>query len=178
MVRSSYRGRYRPWGGPMRRFLPVLLLGALTLALAQENPDDSSGTSGTTVVSGFEDDCRACHDSGVPDRHHRLYGQLIGQDSAVPYPDANGDGAPEITYGCLNCHDPSLSVERDCVACHASPAGTVPDGTALAEGPLTVFAPTDDAFAKLPAGTVESLLQPENQQKLVSILKGAHTNCL
>lgn len=36
---------------------------------------------------------------------------------------------------------------------------------------LTVFAPTDEAFAKLPAGTVESLLKPENKQKLVSILK-------
>jgi uncharacterized surface protein with fasciclin (FAS1) repeats len=37
-------------------------------------------------------------------------------------------------------------------------------------GPFTVFAPTDEAFAKLPAGTVESLLQPENKQKLASIL--------
>ena len=36
---------------------------------------------------------------------------------------------------------------------------------------LTVFAPTDEAFAKLPAGTVESLLKPENKQKLVDILK-------
>ncbi len=40
-----------------------------------------------------------------------------------------------------------------------------------AEGPLTVFAPTDEAFAKLPAGTVESLLKPENRDKLASILK-------
>lgn len=37
--------------------------------------------------------------------------------------------------------------------------------------PLTVFAPTDDAFAKLPAGTVESLLKPENKDKLAAILK-------
>jgi uncharacterized surface protein with fasciclin (FAS1) repeats len=37
-------------------------------------------------------------------------------------------------------------------------------------GPFTVFAPTDAAFAKLPAGTVESLLKPENKEKLVSIL--------
>jgi uncharacterized surface protein with fasciclin (FAS1) repeats len=37
-------------------------------------------------------------------------------------------------------------------------------------GPFTVFAPTDEAFAKLPAGTVESLLQPENKEKLVAIL--------
>jgi uncharacterized surface protein with fasciclin (FAS1) repeats len=39
------------------------------------------------------------------------------------------------------------------------------------DGPLTVFAPTDDAFAALPEGTVESLLKPENQDKLASILK-------
>ena len=37
--------------------------------------------------------------------------------------------------------------------------------------PLTVFAPTDDAFAKLPAGTVDSLLKPENKEKLAAILK-------
>ena len=38
------------------------------------------------------------------------------------------------------------------------------------DGPFTVFAPTDDAFAALPAGTVESLLLPENKAQLVSIL--------
>ena len=37
-------------------------------------------------------------------------------------------------------------------------------------GPFTVFAPTDEAFAKLPAGTVESLLKPENKAKLVAVL--------
>ena len=41
----------------------------------------------------------------------------------------------------------------------------------MGEGPLTVFAPTDEAFAKLPAGTVESLLKPENRHKLAGILK-------
>ena len=39
------------------------------------------------------------------------------------------------------------------------------------EGPLTVFAPTDEAFAKLPEGTVETLLKPENKAKLAAILK-------
>jgi len=37
-------------------------------------------------------------------------------------------------------------------------------------GPFTVFAPTDEAFAKLPAGTVESLLKPENKDKLRRLL--------
>ncbi len=42
--------------------------------------------------------------------------------------------------------------------------------TLKGEGPFTVFAPTDAAFAKLPAGTVETLLKPENKDKLVAIL--------
>jgi len=42
--------------------------------------------------------------------------------------------------------------------------------TLKGEGPYTVFAPTDEAFAKLPKGTLESLLKPENKQKLVAIL--------
>ncbi len=44
-------------------------------------------------------------------------------------------------------------------------------GALQSDGPFTVFAPTDEAFAKLPAGTVDSLLRPENRDKLVSILK-------
>jgi uncharacterized surface protein with fasciclin (FAS1) repeats len=42
--------------------------------------------------------------------------------------------------------------------------------TLKGKGPFTVFAPTDEAFAKLPEGTVKSLLKPENKQKLTAIL--------
>jgi uncharacterized surface protein with fasciclin (FAS1) repeats len=42
--------------------------------------------------------------------------------------------------------------------------------TLKGKGPFTVFAPTDEAFKKLPSGTLESLLKPENKQRLVSIL--------
>jgi len=42
--------------------------------------------------------------------------------------------------------------------------------TLQGEGPFTVFAPTDEAFANLPAGTVDTLLLPENQDQLVAIL--------
>jgi len=50
----------------------------------------------------------------------------------------------------------------------ATAAGLV--DTLKGAGPLTVFAPTDDAFAALPAGTVEGLLKPENKDKLTAIL--------
>jgi uncharacterized surface protein with fasciclin (FAS1) repeats len=42
--------------------------------------------------------------------------------------------------------------------------------TLKGDGPFTVFAPTDEAFAKLPAGTVENLLKPENREKLIAVL--------
>ena len=42
--------------------------------------------------------------------------------------------------------------------------------TLKGEGPFTVFAPTDEAFAALPAGTVDDLLKPENKDQLVKIL--------
>ncbi|MBJ6372777.1 fasciclin domain-containing protein [Sedimentitalea arenosa] len=42
--------------------------------------------------------------------------------------------------------------------------------TLKGEGPFTVFAPTDEAFAALPAGTVEDLLKPENKDQLVAVL--------
>jgi uncharacterized surface protein with fasciclin (FAS1) repeats len=42
--------------------------------------------------------------------------------------------------------------------------------TLKGSGPFTVFAPTDEAFAKLPGGTVENLLKPENKKQLVAIL--------
>jgi len=50
----------------------------------------------------------------------------------------------------------------------AEAAGLV--DTLKSEGPFTVFAPTDDAFAALPEGTVESLLLPENKDKLAAVL--------
>ena len=44
-------------------------------------------------------------------------------------------------------------------------------GVLSGEGPLTLLAPTDEAFAKLPSGTVETLIKPENREQLVAILK-------
>ena len=54
------------------------------------------------------------------------------------------------------------------LAAALSAAGLV--DTLKGDGPFTVFAPTDAAFAKLPPGTVESLLRPENKEKLKAVL--------
>jgi uncharacterized surface protein with fasciclin (FAS1) repeats len=43
-------------------------------------------------------------------------------------------------------------------------------GVLSGDGPFTVFAPTDEAFAALPAGTVETLLKPENKDQLIAVL--------
>ncbi len=76
------------------------------------------------VLSGelTEADCRTCHASGLPDRHHLLESQPIPPGSLVPYPDADGNGVPDTTYGCLNCHDESFTPVRDCTVCHTSSA--------------------------------------------------------
>ncbi len=76
---------------------------------------------------------------------------------------------------------PALSAEKDIVDTAAGSdkfktlvaavkAADLVD-TLKGDGPFTVLAPTDEAFDKLPAGTVEALLKPENKDKLVAILK-------
>ena len=59
-------------------------------------------------------------------------------------------------------------LERFGKAARQAAAGLV--DTLNSKGPFTVFAPTNEAFAKLPAGTVENLLKPENKEKLTAIL--------
>jgi hypothetical protein len=70
-----------------------------------------------------ESDCRVCHSSGVPNRHHVLYGKPIAQGSHVPYPDADGNGSPDATYSCISCHGQAFTLQRNCMVCHtgASP---------------------------------------------------------
>jgi len=72
-----------------------------------------------------EADCRACHLSGVPDRHHGLYNSVIPSLTVVPYPEFNTPGATpsQELYSCLSCHSDNFILERDCTVCHntASP---------------------------------------------------------
>ncbi len=70
---------------------------------------------------------------------------------------------------------PAADIVQTAVAAHFDTLVTAVKAAGLVEtlkgpGPFTVFAPTDEAFAKLPAGTLESLLKPENKERLRSIL--------
>lgn len=64
--------------------------------------------------------------------------------------------------------DTAVAAKSNTLVAAVKAAGLV--DTLKGPGPFTVFAPTDEAFAKLPAGTLETLLQPENKAKLQSIL--------
>lgn len=65
--------------------------------------------------------------------------------------------------------DTAVSAKFNTLVAAVKAAGLV--DTLKGAGPFTVFAPTDAAFAKLPAGTLDSLLKPENKGKLQEILK-------
>ena len=66
---------------------------------------------------------------------------------------------------------PAFAGEKDIVDTAVGAGNFTTLAAALtAAGPFTVFAPTDAAFAALPAGTVEDLLKPENKDKLIAIL--------
>jgi len=88
----------------------------------------------------------------------------------------------DCSNGVIHVIDQVILPSVDTIPATAEKAGTFKTLLAAAKAaglvevlagdkPLTVFAPTDEAFAKLPAGTVESLLKPENKDKLVAILK-------
>jgi uncharacterized surface protein with fasciclin (FAS1) repeats len=64
--------------------------------------------------------------------------------------------------------DTAIAAKFNTLVAAVKAAGLV--DTLKGPGPFTVFAPTDEAFAKLPHGTVEDLLKPENKEKLAAIL--------
>lgn len=114
-----------------------------------------------------------------------LNGQRV--DIAVKDGKVSVDGATvtavdiQCSNGVIHVIDSVILPASDDLATTASKAGTFKTlvaaakaaglvGALTGEKPLTVFAPTDDAFAKLPKGTVENLLKPENKERLKQIL--------
>jgi uncharacterized surface protein with fasciclin (FAS1) repeats len=87
--------------------------------------------------------------------------------SAVAQKDPDVGGAPMFANKNIIQNAVNSPIHKTLVAA-VKAAGLV--DTLSGPGPFTVFAPTDDAFAKLPAGTVDSLVQPENKATLVKIL--------
>ena len=123
-----------------RKVLLLIVAAGMTLVFSSSGWADVPappvnqviGMDDVAISNMLEADCRVCHSSGVPDRHHLLYGQTIPSGSLVPYLDADGDGNNDTIYGCLNCHDQNFTVVRDCTQCHtSSPHHSTPEAQAL-----------------------------------------------
>jgi uncharacterized surface protein with fasciclin (FAS1) repeats len=123
----------------------IALAGTLALVGAACGDDDTSAddTPATTQANSGEDTTSGMSDTGE------------GQAPAAEQPDTVVDVAAS---------DQSFSTLVTAV----DAAGLA--GTLSGEGPFTVFAPVNDAFTALPAGTVDTLLAPENQAQLTSVL--------
>ncbi|OON67300.1 fasciclin domain-containing protein [Hymenobacter sp. CRA2] len=89
-------------------------------------------------------------------------GSMAGSSAGVMVGGAMMAPNKDIVTNALNSKDHTTLVTA------VKAAGLVP--TLQGAGPFTVFAPTNEAFQKLPAGTVESLVKPENKQQLTTIL--------
>lgn len=128
----------------MRKFFSLLVgMGVLaTPVVAQQCQSNKAKT--VRVVSGHQETCP-------------LSGKVVAVSTAAE----QGDGKSVVDIAVAN-KDFSTLVAA------VKAAGLVE--TLSGKGPFTVFAPTNAAFAKLPKGTVESLLKPENKDQLVSIL--------
>jgi uncharacterized surface protein with fasciclin (FAS1) repeats len=87
--------------------------------------------------------------------------------SAHAQKDPDVGGAPMYASKTIVANAVNSPIHKTLVAA-VKAAGLV--DTLNSAGPFTVFAPTDDAFAKLPAGTVDTLVKPENKDTLVKIL--------
>ncbi len=174
--------------GPLTVFAPTdeafakLPEGTVESLLKAENRKQLIDILTYHVVDGFVPASKAVKLTGAK----TLNGQRIdisAKNDSVSVDEASVIQADIVCdNGIIHVVDQVLLPATDNIAATASKAGQFSTLVAAAkaaglvealsgDGPLTVFAPTDDAFGKLPAGTVETLLQPENRAKLASILK-------
>ena len=174
--------------GPFTVFAPTdeafakLPAGTVETLLKPENKDQLTSVLTYHVVAGQVAAKQVVDLKGAK----TLNGQRI--DIAVSGGKVTVDKATVVTTdiqcsnGIIHVIDSVILPSGDNIVVTADKAGTfktliaAAKAAGLAEaltgkGLLTVFAPTDEAFAKLPAGTVESLLKPENKAKLAAILK-------
>lgn len=92
---------------------------------------------------------------------------VAGSITAVAQKNPDVGGAPMYANKTIVANAVNSPIHKTLVAA-VKAAGLV--DTLNSAGPFTVFAPTDDAFAKLPAGTVDTLVKPENKATLTKIL--------
>ncbi|MBL8745297.1 MAG: fasciclin domain-containing protein [Phycisphaerae bacterium] len=85
-------------------------------------------------------------------------------------PTANKPANTNSTKATANVLDTAIA-SGNCKTFAAAVKAAGLESTFKGEGPYTVFVPTDEAWAKLPAGTVEAFLKPENRERLASILQ-------
>lgn len=135
----------------MRRFVASLIASGVVLATAGVTSAAPCECSEKSTVSGHR---------VVGVRPAVMQGQI--QHARVVTPVVYADTAKDIVDTAVGAGTFKT------LAAALTAAGLVE--TLKGEGPFTVFAPTDEAFAKLPAGTVENLLKPENKGKLTEIL--------
>ena len=93
------------------------------------------------------------------------------QTKAAPAAKSKGQSAVKDAGSAKNALDIAIGSKDHTTLVAAVQAAELEDALVNA-GPLTVFAPTNEAFAKLPEGTVENLVKPENKATLVHILEG------
>ncbi|RYZ22680.1 MAG: fasciclin domain-containing protein [Chitinophagaceae bacterium] len=129
--------------------LPLLLAGALTACTSNESGSSSTTDSSTTTQTTTET-MAATTDTTMG------AGAGVSVGGAMMVPSKN------IVENAANSADHTTLVSA------VKAAGLAE--TLSGAGPFTVFAPTNEAFNKLPAGTVDNLVKPENKQKLTSIL--------
>ena len=174
--------------GPFTVFAPTdeafakLPAGTVETLLKPENKDQLTAVLTYHVVAGQVAAKQVVDLKGAT----TLNGQRV--DIAVTGGNVTVDKANVVqtdircTNGIIHVIDNVILPSSDNIVVTASKAGAFKTLLAAAEAaglvealsgesPLTVFAPTDEAFAKLPSGTVESLLKPENKDKLAAILK-------
>jgi len=108
------------------------------------------------ALAGFAAVAIAASLGGIAPAYAQMNEKTVTVGGAPMYPSKN------IVQNAVNSKDHTTLVAA------VKAAGLV--DTLQSPGPFTVFAPTNDAFAKLPAGTVETLLKPENKKTLTNVL--------
>ena len=102
-----------------------------TVALAQDmfTPvNQFLGMDDTIKSPTSAAECRGCHDPGINDTHHLLYGSAAADPSVAPWPDPSG------MYTCMSCHGSTFVAETNCLVCHVDAQAAHHDSPDAAAG--------------------------------------------